>query len=74
MWYATYVAIVASVCALSSFGISAQTQQAQYPKPTELPNPYHLVADWPTLPARDLSVGGGVVAVLSHSSAVSAKT
>ena len=56
MWYATYVAIVASVCALSSFGISAQTQQAQYPKPTELPNPYHLVADWPTLPA---SMNGG---------------
>ena len=25
--------------------------RAQYPKPTELPNPYRLVAGWPTLPA-----------------------
>lgn len=29
----------------------AQAQQTQYPRPTELPNSYRLVAGWPTLPA-----------------------
>src|SRR5580693_8747879 len=32
------------------FGAAAHAQQSPYPKPTELPNPYHLVAGWPTLP------------------------
>jgi 6-bladed beta-propeller len=31
-------------------------QPAQYPKPTDLPNPYRLVDGWPTLPA---SMNGG---------------
>ncbi len=32
------------------WGGSAYAQQTQYPKPTELPNPYRLVEGWPTLP------------------------
>src|SRR5262245_12762839 len=28
----------------------APAQQKQYPKPTELPNPYRLVENWPSLP------------------------
>src|SRR5262249_59173384 len=31
-------------------------QQTQYPRPTELPNPYRLVEGWPTLPQ---SMNGG---------------
>jgi hypothetical protein len=31
-------------------------QTTQYPKPTDLPNPYRLVANWPTLPK---SLNGG---------------
>jgi 6-bladed beta-propeller len=50
------ITIVAGACAIFALGVSAQgqqqiQQQAHYPKPTELPNPYHLVAGWPTLPA-----------------------
>ena len=30
---------------------TAQVDSAPYPKPTNLPNPYRLVPDWPTLPA-----------------------
>src|SRR5580692_1268053 len=36
--------------AVAIFGAAAQTRQSPYPKPTELPNPYRLVAGWPTLP------------------------
>src|SRR6202047_744891 len=31
-------------------GVPALAQQASYPKPAELPNPYRLVEGWPTLP------------------------
>jgi DNA-binding beta-propeller fold protein YncE len=41
-----------SACAIIAFGALAQAQQAQYPKPSELPNPYHLVEGWPTLPTN----------------------
>jgi hypothetical protein len=34
----------------------AQAQQASYPKPIELPNPYRLVEGWPTLP-KDMNGG-----------------
>jgi hypothetical protein len=34
----------------------AHSQEAQYPKPSELPNPYRLVEGWPTLPK---SMNGG---------------
>jgi hypothetical protein len=39
------IAIVATACS-----VAAQAQQAQYPKPSELPNPYQLAEGWPTLP------------------------
>jgi hypothetical protein len=42
--------LVASAVGVAVFGASAQAQQNRYPKPTELPNPYRLVEDWPTLP------------------------
>jgi hypothetical protein len=48
--------LVVALCAMAAFGVLAQAQQAQYPKPTELPNPYKLVAGWPTLPT---SMNGG---------------
>jgi 6-bladed beta-propeller len=43
------IAIMAGACAMAAFGVPAQVAKAPYPKPTELPNPYKLVA-WPTLP------------------------
>ena len=43
------------ICAFV-FGCPAQAQQAQPLQPTDLPNPYRLVEDWPTLPA---SMNGG---------------
>ena len=47
---------------------SATAAFAQYPRPTELPNPYRLVEDWPTLPP---SMNGGrwgeVIRVHVHS-------
>jgi sugar lactone lactonase YvrE len=47
---------------------AACAQQPQYPKPTELPNPYRLVEDWPTLPAN-MNGGkwGEVIRVHVHS-------
>jgi hypothetical protein len=47
---------MASACAIVAFAVLAHAQQAQYPKPTELPNPYRLVPGWPSLPA---SMNGG---------------
>jgi DNA-binding beta-propeller fold protein YncE len=35
---------------------AAWAQEKQYPKPTDLPNPYRLMAGWPTLPK---SMNGG---------------
>src|SRR5437868_3373804 len=35
---------------ISVLGVVAPAQQTQYPKPTELPNPYRLVEGWPALP------------------------
>jgi DNA-binding beta-propeller fold protein YncE len=45
-----------SVLVVASFGAAAQAQQAPYPKPSDLPNPYRLVEGWPTLPK---SMNGG---------------
>ena len=51
------IATVAAACAIAALAASAQAQQqAHYPKPTELPNPYRLVEGWPTLPP---SMNGG---------------
>jgi DNA-binding beta-propeller fold protein YncE len=44
------------VVAILAFASVADAQQAQYPKPTELPNPYRLVEGWPSLPS---SMNGG---------------
>jgi hypothetical protein len=41
---------------LLTFAVLAQAQQPQYPKYSELPNPYRLVEGWPTLPT---SMNGG---------------
>ena len=38
-----------------AFGLTANAQ-TQYPKPTDLPNPYRLVKGWPTIPQ---SMNGG---------------
>jgi hypothetical protein len=35
----------------SSLDLPARAQQTSYPKPTDLPNPYRLVDNWPTLPS-----------------------
>jgi DNA-binding beta-propeller fold protein YncE len=44
------------VIAIAAGGLAAQAQQAQYPKPSELPNPYQLAEGWPALPK---SMNGG---------------
>ncbi len=41
---------IAIVIAIITGAGAAMAQQAQYPSPTELPNPYRLVEGWPTLP------------------------
>jgi hypothetical protein len=47
---------VAGLFLVGSLGTAARAQPSQYPKPTELPNPYRLVEGWPTLPE---SMNGG---------------
>jgi len=42
-----YIALLAAV---TSFGIASGAQQPAYPKQLDLPNPYRLVGNWPTLP------------------------
>src|ERR1700757_759473 len=37
---------------IAGLATAACAQQPQYPKPTDLPNPYRLAEDWPTLPAN----------------------
>ena len=49
----TLMAVLGTMAAVSS---AACAQEKRYPKPTELPNPYRLVAGWPTLPK---SMNGG---------------
>jgi len=49
----TLMAVLGTMAAVSS---AACAQEKQYPKPTELPNPYRLVAGWPSLPK---SMNGG---------------
>jgi sugar lactone lactonase YvrE len=39
-----------AIAAAATFGPVGHAQQRQYPKQTDLPNPYRLVEDWPTLP------------------------
>lgn len=49
----TLIAVLATIAAFSG---TAGAQERQYPRPTELPNPYRLVAGWPMLPK---SMNGG---------------
>jgi DNA-binding beta-propeller fold protein YncE len=53
---------------MAGLATAACAQQPQYPKPTDLPNPYRLAEDWPTLPP---SMNGGswgeVIRVHVHS-------
>src|ERR1700680_3774372 len=59
---------VAGMFLVASLATVARAQSSQYPKPTELPNPYRLVEGWPTLPE---SMNGGrwgeVIRVHVHS-------
>jgi hypothetical protein len=41
---------VAGMFLFASLATAARAQSSQYPRPTELPNPYRLVEGWPTLP------------------------
>src|SRR3984893_5919800 len=60
--------LTAGVAVIAALVMAAHAQQAQYPKPTELPNPYRLVEGWPTVPQ---SMNGGrwgeVIRVHVHS-------
>src|SRR5258708_22888104 len=44
------VGLMLAAVTIAATGMAAQAQQASYPKPTDLPNPYRLVEGWPTLP------------------------
>jgi DNA-binding beta-propeller fold protein YncE len=46
----TAFTLIAALATIAAFSGAAGAQETQYPKPTELPNPYRLVAGWPTLP------------------------
>ena len=46
----TLFAALAAIAALASSGFQARAQQKQYPKQADLPDPYRLVENWPTLP------------------------
>src|SRR3979409_262618 len=58
----------AGMLLVAGLATAARAQSSQYPKPTELPNPYRLVEGWPTLPE---SMNGGrwgeVIRVHVHS-------
>ena len=48
--------VILIAAAVAACALPARAQQAAYPKPSELPNPYRLAEGWPTLPA---SMNGG---------------
>jgi hypothetical protein len=48
--------IMFGAVAIAATAVATQAQQASYPKPADLPNPYRLVEGWPTLPQ---SMNGG---------------
>ena len=49
-------ALIVIAVVIGASGVPVRAQQATYPKPTELPNPYRLLENWPTLPS---SMNGG---------------
>jgi sugar lactone lactonase YvrE len=46
----TSFVFMAGLAAIATFGLVAHAQPTQYPKQMQLPNPYRLVENWPTLP------------------------
>jgi sugar lactone lactonase YvrE len=52
----TRFALTAALALSIAFGPGARAQQAHHPKQTDLPDPYQLVENWPTLPK---SMNGG---------------
>jgi DNA-binding beta-propeller fold protein YncE len=48
--------VLIGLLAWVALGLVARAQEKQYPKQADLPNPYRLVENWPTLPA---SMNGG---------------
>src|ERR1017187_7889666 len=52
----TRFTLIAVLAVPATFGPVARAQQTEYPKQTDLPNPYRLVEGWPTLPK---SMNGG---------------
>src|SRR5260370_11693609 len=52
----TRFVLIAVYAGIATFGLVARAQQTAYPKQTQLPNPYRLVENWPTLPK---SMNGG---------------
>jgi hypothetical protein len=47
--------LLTGAAVIVGFGLTANAQ-TQYPKPTDLPNPYRLVEGWPTIP-QDMNGG-----------------
>jgi hypothetical protein len=47
--------LLTGAAVIVGFGLAANAQ-TQYPKPTDLPNPYRLVKGWPTIP-QDMNGG-----------------
>ena len=41
---------IGAIAAVVSFAAAGRAQEKEYPKPSDLPNPYRLVEGWPTLP------------------------
>src|SRR3984893_7605222 len=52
----TRLMLIGIFAAIGGFSVAVHSQQSQYPKQTQLPNPYQLVENWPTLPK---SMNGG---------------
>ena len=53
---------------MAGLATAACAQQPQYPTPTDLPNPYRLAEDWPTLPpSMNSGRWGEVIRVHVHS-------
>src|SRR6266704_903333 len=52
----TRLTLIAGLAAIAPFALVGDAQQTQYPMQTQLPNPYRLVENWPTLPK---SMNGG---------------
>jgi DNA-binding beta-propeller fold protein YncE len=52
----TFLTLFAVLATSALLDVSANAQQRQYPKQADLPNPYRLDENWPTLPA---SMNGG---------------